>query len=121
MAFAKPEIKGKEIQIAAAFHAREDRQARSAACRPVLAALVNNDKPDVLATAYAPAEPDYAKRLAVREPAPGRTRTQGRFIPPLAKGDHDWMSKPLPAERVLRAPSRHASPTPSISRRAAKA
>ena len=27
----------------------------------MLAALVNNDHPDVLATAYAPAEPDYAK------------------------------------------------------------
>ena len=45
-----------------------------------------------------PSEPDYAKAspfesLLQDEGAAG----SGRFIPPLAKGDHSWMSKPLPA------------------------
>ena len=61
----------------------------------MLAGLVNNDKPDILATAYAPAAPDYATaspfESLLQEP-----ENDGRFIPPLAKGDHTWMSQPLP-------------------------
>ncbi|MBZ9674214.1 cell wall hydrolase [Mesorhizobium sp. ES1-1] len=96
MAFAKPGIKGKEIQIAAAFHTREDRKP-DRGVPSMLAALVNNDHPDVLATAYAPAEPDYAKaspfEALLQDEAPG----DGRFIPPMAKGDHSWIQNPLPA------------------------
>jgi spore germination cell wall hydrolase CwlJ-like protein len=60
-----------------------------------LADLVTSDKADILATAYAPSQPDYAKAspfasLLLDEP------NDGRFIPPVAKGDHGWMSKPLP-------------------------
>ena len=95
MAFAKPEIKGKEIQIAAAFHVREDPKP-DPLLPPVLAALVNNDKADVLATAYAPAEPDYAKASPFETLLKDGTADSGRFIPPMAKGDHDWVSSPLP-------------------------
>ena len=102
MAFAEPQIKGKEIEIAAAFHAREDEKA-APGVPAFLASLVNNDRPDILATAYAPAAaPDYARAspfasLLGREEAAG-----GRFIPPVAEGDHAWMSRPLP-EHVFSA------------------
>ena len=95
MAFAKPEIKGKEIQIAAAFHIREEPKP-DPLLPPMLAALVTNDKADVLATAYAPAEPDYAAASPFETLLKDGTADSGRFIPPMAKGDHGWVSSPLP-------------------------
>jgi spore germination cell wall hydrolase CwlJ-like protein len=95
MAFAKPAIKGKEIEIAEAFHAKQDK--RLALGVPVmLASLVNNNPPDILATAYAPAEPDYAKASPFESLLQDEDPNKGRFVPPIAKGDHNWMSQPLP-------------------------
>lgn len=96
MAFAKPQIKGKEIQIASAFHAREDRKP-DPGVPAMLAALVNNDHPDVLATAYAQSEPDYAKASPFEVLLQDEQPNSGRFIPPMAKGDHWWIQNPLPA------------------------
>jgi len=96
MAFAKPQIKGKEIQIAAAFHAREDKKP-DPGVPAMLAALVNNNHPDVLATAYAQAEPDYAKASPFEALLQDDKPNDGRFIPPMAKGDHSWIQNPLPA------------------------
>jgi hypothetical protein len=96
MAFAKPQIKGKEIQIAAAFHAREDKKPDSGV-PAMLASLVNNDHPDVLATAYAQSEPDYAKASPFEALLQDEQPNDGRFIPPMAKGDHSWIQNPLPA------------------------
>lgn len=101
MAFADPQIKGKEIEIAAAFHVRED--AGSAPGVPAfLASLVNNERADVLATAYAPASPDYARASPFASLLGDEEEAGGRFIPPVGKGDHAWMSKPLP-EHVFSA------------------
>ncbi|MER9166638.1 cell wall hydrolase [Mesorhizobium australicum] len=96
MAFAKPRIKGKEIQIAAAFHAREDKKP-DPGVPAMLAALVNNDHPDVLATAYAQSAPDYAKASPFEALLQDEEPNSGRFIPPIAKGDHAWIQNPLPA------------------------
>lgn len=97
MTFAKPDIKGKEIEIAVAFHPRHKKKTDPGV--PVmLASLVTNNKPDVLATAYAPAEPDYAKASPFASLLSDQDPNKGRFIPPLAEGDHAWMSAPLPAE-----------------------
>ncbi|MGX5829102.1 cell wall hydrolase [Mesorhizobium sp. 43Arga] len=96
MAFAKPQIKGKEIQIAAEFHAREDKKP-DPGVPAMLAALVNNDHPDVLATAYAQSEPDYAKASPFEALLQDEQLNSGRFIPPMAKGDHWWIQNPLPA------------------------
>ncbi|MER9441806.1 cell wall hydrolase [Mesorhizobium sp. M0045] len=96
MAFAKPEIKGKEIQIAASFHTRVDKKPDSGV-PAMLAALVNNDHPDVLATAYASSAPDYAKASPFEALLQDQDPNDGRFIPPLSKGDHSWMQTPLPA------------------------
>ncbi|QKD04898.1 cell wall hydrolase [Mesorhizobium loti] len=95
MAFAKPQIKGKEIQIAAAFHAREDKKP-DPGVPAMLAALVNNDHPDILATAYAQSEPDYAKASPFEVLLQDEEPNSGRFIPPMAKGDHWWIQNPLP-------------------------
>jgi spore germination cell wall hydrolase CwlJ-like protein len=96
LAFAKPGIKGKEIQIAQAFHTREDKKP-DPGVPAMLAALVNNDKADVLATAYAQAEPDYAKASPFEALLQDEEPNDGRFIPPMAKGDHSWIQNPLPA------------------------
>ncbi|KQZ12652.1 MULTISPECIES: cell wall hydrolase [unclassified Mesorhizobium] len=96
MAFAKSPIKGKEIQIAAAFHAREEKKI-GGGMPTALAALITNDQADVLATAYAPAEPDYAKASPFETLLQDEKPDSGRFIPPLAKGDHAWMQTALPA------------------------
>lgn len=97
MAFAKPGIQGKEIVIAAAFHEREAPKA-DPLVPPVLAALVNNDKPDVLATAYAPVEPDYSKESPFETLLQDGTAGDGRFVPPVDKRDHRWAATVLPAK-----------------------
>ncbi|TIS54423.1 cell wall hydrolase [Mesorhizobium sp.] len=96
LAFAKPEIKGKEIQIAQAFHIREDKKP-DPGVPAMLASLVNNDHPDVLATAYAQAEPDYAQASPFEALLQDEQPNSGRFIPPMGKGDHSWIQNPLPA------------------------
>ncbi|TPN40927.1 cell wall hydrolase [Mesorhizobium sp. B2-3-3] len=96
MAFAKPQIKGKEIQIASEFHAREDKKP-DPGVPAMLAALVNNSHPDVLATAYAQSAPDYAKASPFEALLQDEQPNSGRFIPPMAKGDHWWIQNPLPA------------------------
>lgn len=96
MAFAKPAILGEEIQIASAFHAVAPKKP-DAGMPSYLANLVTSEKADILATAYAPAEPDYAKaspfETLLQDPDP----TGGRFIPPAQPGDHSWIETPLPA------------------------
>jgi spore germination cell wall hydrolase CwlJ-like protein len=95
MAFAVPEIKGKEIAIAAAFHPRVDDKP-DPQVPAMLASLVNNEKADVLATAYAPPPPDYAEASPFDSLLKPEEKL-GRFIPPVGQDDHDWMKKPLPA------------------------
>ncbi len=96
MIFAKPEIKGKEIQIAMAFYKKKPPQVDTS-MSPMVASLVTNDKADILATAYAPVKPDYARQSPfdsiLRE-----DKTGGRFIPEIAPEDHAWAANPLPPE-----------------------
>lgn len=98
MAFIKPEIMGREFQIATAFHVRKKRKPLPNVPK-MLASLFNNDNHDILATAYAPKEPDYAKAspfasLLKTE----KDKNEGRFIPPVSKNDHNWARRPLPAK-----------------------
>ena len=96
MAFDRPRILGKEIEIAAAFHPRVGRKA-DPSVPAMLASLVTNDKPDILATAYAPAAPDYAELSPFASLLEGEADPdEGRFIPPMGEGDHAWLKKPLP-------------------------
>ncbi len=102
LTFAKPDIKGKEVEIAAAFHVKEPKQP-AAGVPTMLASLVNNDKADILATAYAPAEPDYAKASPFEALLRSDDQSSGRFIPPMGKGDHWWLANPLPASVFSKA------------------
>nr|WP_245247747.1 cell wall hydrolase [Tianweitania sediminis] len=95
MAFAKPKLGGKEIEIAAAFHSTPKKQ--DLKLPTAIAALVTNEKADILANAYAPVEDDYAKTSPFAVLLRGSDPDNGRFIPPVAEGDHGWMSQPLPA------------------------
>src|SRR5690606_6589905 len=60
MAFMAPRIQGEEIQIATAFHMREPER-KLPGSSSMVAELINNTEPDILATAYAPSGPDYAQ------------------------------------------------------------
>lgn len=97
MVFARPQIRGKEVQIATAFYPKEQKPKSDPLIPAALAALVTNDRPDVLATAYAPADPNYAKRSPFESLLQDGEGSSGRFIPPVVDGDHGWMSTPLPA------------------------
>lgn len=96
MVFSKPKIRGEEMEIAQAFHAREEKP-KAVGVPVMLASLVTNDRPDVLATAYAPPAPDFADEspFATLLKNPGESR--GRFIPPVPKNDFAWARSPLPA------------------------
>ncbi|OQM75655.1 cell wall hydrolase [Manganibacter manganicus] len=62
---------------------------------PILANLVNNDGADILATAYAPTDEFHASTNAF-DALLGTDGEAGRFVPPIAEGDHEWMKQPLP-------------------------
>ncbi|MEX0344847.1 MAG: cell wall hydrolase [Rhizobiaceae bacterium] len=98
MAFVKPDIEGSEIKIATAFHLPRKEKPVLGVSR-MLAGLVTNTTPDILATAYAPPKPDYAKASPfaslLRDE---KEQKRGRFIPPSLKGDHAWVREPLPAK-----------------------
>lgn len=102
MTFAKPEIRGREVEIANAFYMKKVKR-RDAAVPAFLASLVNNEKADILATAYQPPEPDYASASPFLSLLKEEDPYRGRFVPPLAKGDHSWMAKPLPASVFSKA------------------
>jgi spore germination cell wall hydrolase CwlJ-like protein len=96
MAFVSPDIKGQEIQIATAFYVRKEKQP-APGVPAYLASLVTNDKPDILATAYAPPAPDFAVASPFASLLQEEDPSGGRFIPPMGKDDHEWLSRPLPA------------------------
>ena len=94
MVFAKPEIMGKEVQIATSFHRPAEPSGENGV--PVMIAdLVTNHQPDILATAYAPTEPDYSKNSPFASIL-GEEKRRGRFFPPVPKNDHDWAGDALP-------------------------
>jgi spore germination cell wall hydrolase CwlJ-like protein len=96
MAFVVPPILGQEIEIAGTFHNREDNKV-SPGVPAMLASLVTNDTPDILATAYAPPAPDYASTSPFASLLQGEPdENEGRFIPPIGPNDHAWMGNPLP-------------------------
>jgi spore germination cell wall hydrolase CwlJ-like protein len=95
MSFLQPELDGKEVEIALAFHPTH-RPIPEDQMPAMLAALVTNEKADILATAYAPSEPNYATSSPFASLLKEEDEAAGRFIPPMAPGDHAWMNKPLP-------------------------
>jgi spore germination cell wall hydrolase CwlJ-like protein len=95
MAFAKPKIQGKEIEIATAFYKKKPVHTNRG-LSPMIASLVTNDKADVLATAYARVEPDYARESPFDSILKPKAEL-GRFIPEISPEDHAWAATALPA------------------------
>lgn len=95
MRFAAPNIKGKEIEIATAFYRKKPAVA-DPRIPAVLAGLITNDRADVLATAYAPAEPDYARVSPFDSILTKKDDADGRFVPSIAPEDHAWAAAVLP-------------------------
>lgn len=104
MAFLKPAIRGKELKIATAFYAT-GKQKAAPQVPAMLASLVTNDNPDVLATAYAPPLPDYAKQSPFNSVLREEVK-RGRFLPPVDKDDHDWAGTALPPSTFSEAEQR---------------
>ncbi|HET7412650.1 MAG TPA: cell wall hydrolase, partial [Pararhizobium sp.] len=96
MAFVEPSIRGEEVQIASTFFAPQPKEPNPL-LPPMVAALVNTEHTDVLATAYAPAEPDYYKTSPFASLLKNEDPNAGRFIPPVSQDDFAWGRTPLPA------------------------
>jgi len=96
MAFVRSRIEGEEVQIASAFYPQAPLP--KAGPERMLADLVTNQQPDILAVAYADAEPDYARNSPFASILTDDNR-QGRFVPPAPLDDpqHAWVATPLPA------------------------
>jgi len=101
-AFVKTKPKNVEV---ATFFFKKTEQSMDAGVPTLLAGLVNNRPADVLATAYAPAEPDYTSvspfdSILAEKPA------AGRFVPQIGLADHAWAATALPAD-VFSASEQH--------------
>lgn len=86
--------KAKPVELAA-FYFKKQEPAADIGVPPMLASLVTNRQADVLATAYAPAEPDFASvspfdALLTKKPE------AGRFVPKIGPQDHAWAASVLP-------------------------
>ena len=95
MRFVAPRIKGKEIEIATAFYKKKP-VVKDPGVPTMLAGLVTNDQADILATAYAPREPDYARVSPFDSILAKKDTTGGRFIPEISPEDHAWAATVLP-------------------------
>lgn len=63
----------------------------------ILASLVTNDKPDVLALGYASINAGNNKETPFDSILADDGKQEGRFIPPIGRDDHAWAATPLPA------------------------
>ncbi|QLF69541.1 cell wall hydrolase [Peteryoungia desertarenae] len=91
-AFVKTEKPSVEL---ASFYFRRDDLPKDPAIPVMLADLVTNRNPDVLATAYAPPPPDFATESPFESILTDERR--GRFVPDIDPKDHAWAATPLPA------------------------
>lgn len=94
MKFLEPTIRGEEISIATAFY-RLKPKGPDPQVPAALAGLVTNREADILATAYAPPQPDYARQSPFASIL-RKDDKRGRFIPPIGEDDHAWAATPLP-------------------------
>jgi len=92
-AFVKPKIQGKEIEIATSFY-RKQPAIPDNGVPAMLVSLVTSNKADVLATAYAPAAPDYSRQSPFDSIL--TDQDNGRFVPEIGPRDHAWAASVLP-------------------------
>lgn len=94
--FAREEDKAKPVELAS-FYFKREKPVADSSLSPMIADLVTNSVPDVLATAYAPPAPDYASVSPFDSILTDKQQDQGRFIPDIDPKDHAWAATPLPA------------------------
>lgn len=96
----QPPREGKaKTQIAMGFVPAPQKKAPPVLPVPhMLASLVNNDRPDILALGYAPIPANPAPESPFDSILTDNAKKDdGRFIPPIGKKDHPWAATPLPA------------------------
>ncbi|SEH23678.1 Cell wall hydrolase CwlJ, involved in spore germination [Rhizobium sp. NFR12] len=94
-AFVKAEADDQPVELAE-FYFRKD-EVKEPGLPSMLADLITNEKADVLATAYAPAKPDFSRKSPFDAILGAKPET-GRFIPPIGPEDHAWAATALPEE-----------------------
>ncbi|MBX9467608.1 MAG: cell wall hydrolase [Rhizobium sp.] len=94
--FAREGDKAKPVELAS-FYFKREKPAVDPSMPSMIADLVTNTIPDVLATAYAPPPPDYASVSPFDSILADKQPDQGRFIPDIDPKDHAWAATPLPA------------------------
>ncbi|WP_112611421.1 cell wall hydrolase [Rhizobium sp. WW22] len=94
-AFLKPNLGGKEIQIATAFYKKEPPKPDES-MPAYIANLVTNQNADVLAAAYASPAPDYARVSPFDSILAKDQDDEGRFVPQIGPKDHAWAANVLP-------------------------
>jgi spore germination cell wall hydrolase CwlJ-like protein len=105
MIFKKVKTRGKEIQLAQAFHIKKAITAPKPVLPTMLAELANDKNIKIVASAYAPQEPDYARE----SPFESLLKVDPEKIEPavpFAKGDHEWAKKPMPKSVMSTAEQR---------------
>ncbi|MFB9950421.1 cell wall hydrolase [Rhizobium puerariae] len=95
-AFAKPGKAQKQIELASFYFRKKEEPKPADDVLPMVASLINNHDADVLATAYAPSSPDFAKESPFDAILTEKPKATGRFIPPIGPEDHAWAATPLP-------------------------
>ena len=93
-AFVKPAKAPEPVELASFYFRKKQEQKPEENFLPMVASLITNHEPDVLATAYAPT-PDYAEQSpfdAILREKPNA----GRFIPQIGPDAHAWAATPLP-------------------------
>ena len=94
-AFLKPNLGGKEIQIATAFYKKQPPKPDDT-MPAYIANLVTNQNADVLAAAYASPAPDYARVSPFDSILAKDQDGEGRFVPQIGPKDHAWAANVLP-------------------------
>lgn len=92
--FARTQAKPIEL---ASFYFKKSAPEASTGVPPMLASLVTNRQADVLATAYAPAEPDFAS-VSPFDALLAKKPEAGRFVPEIGPQDHAWAASVLPPQ-----------------------
>lgn len=94
-AFARAGKAQKPIELASFYFRKKEEPKPQDDLMPMIAGLINNQQADVLATAYAPPEPDFAEESPFDAILTEKPKG-GRFIPPIGPDDHAWAATPLP-------------------------
>ncbi|CDN46646.1 cell wall hydrolase [Neorhizobium galegae] len=96
-AFLKAGKNDAPVELASFYFRKDEPRRAEDELMPMIASLINNPNADVLAAAYAPAEPDFAKQSPF-DAILTEKKKPGRFIPPISADDHAWAATPLPPD-----------------------